>query len=248
RRAGVGAHDDDHVSEHDGVEGLRAGRFAQRGLEAIAGGRVADARAGVDVVGAEGRAHQLLHQVGFFVGAARRGQAADGVASILGLNALEFGGGMVDGLVPADLAPRLVDAGADHGLGDAVLVGGVAPREASFDAGVAAVGLAVLPGHHAHDLIAFHFGLEGAAHAAVCARGDYGVLGLAHHDDGFLDQRGRGARLHAGAAGHAVAVEEGVVLACGDARGEALAVDGERERALDFVTGAYAAAAYDAFG
>ncbi len=67
----------------DGVEILRAGRRAERRLQAIAGRRVADAGAGVDVVVAEAAADQLLHQVRLLVGAARGGDAADRVASIL---------------------------------------------------------------------------------------------------------------------------------------------------------------------
>ena len=69
---------------------------------------------------------------------------------------------------------------ADHRLGDAVLVGGVAPGEAALDAGMAVVGLAVLVGHHAHDRVALHLRLEGAADAAIGAGRDDAVLGLAH--------------------------------------------------------------------
>ena len=85
----------------DRVEVLRAGRLAERLLQAVAGGRVADAGAGVDVVVAEGGAHQLLDEVGLFVRAARRGDAADGVAAVLRLDALELAGGVADRLVPA---------------------------------------------------------------------------------------------------------------------------------------------------
>ena len=152
-------------------------------LQAVAGRRVADARAGVDVVVAERGAHQLLHQVGFFVGAARRGDAADRVAAVLRLDALELAGGVVDRLVPAHFLPRVGDLLADHRLGDAVLVRGVAPGEAALDAGVAVVGLAVLLRHHAHDFVALHLGLERAADAAVGAGGDDAVLGLAELDD-----------------------------------------------------------------
>src|SRR5690606_10416456 len=228
------------------VEGLRAGRFAQRHLQAIAGGGVADARAGVHIVGAEGGAHQLLHQVGFFIGAARGGDAAHGVAAVLVLDAAEFGGRVVDGFFPGDFLPGIRDALADHGAEDAVLVGGVAPGEAALDAGVAAIGLAILPGRHADDLVAFHLGLEAAAHAAVGAGGDDGVLGLAQLDDGFLHQRGGGTGLHAGAAGDAVAGQEVLVLAGGHAGLEAALVYGQREGALDFLAGAHAAVADDA--
>ncbi|MDT4826606.1 hypothetical protein FQZ97_599210 [compost metagenome] len=244
--AGVGAHDDHHVGMHDRVERLRAGGFAQGLLQAIAGGRMADPRAGVDVVRAERRAHQLLHQPGFFVGAARRGDAADRVAAMFFLDAAEFGGRVADGLVPGHFFPGIGDVLADHGLQHALFVRGVAPGEAALDAGMAAVGLAVFPGHHAHHFLSLHLGLEAAAHAAIGAGGDDRVLGLAHHDDGlFLQGRG-GTGLHAGAAGHAFAVQERLVLPWRYARVEALAGDRQRERALRFLAGAHAPVADDA--
>lgn len=245
---GVGAHDDDHVGVHHRVEGLGAGGFAQRLLQPVARGRMAHAGAGVDVVGAEGGAHQLLHQPGFLVGAARRGDAADRVAAVLALDAAEFGSRVLDRLFPRHFAPGIGDALADHRLEHAFLVGGVAPGEAALDARVAAIGLAVLPRHHAHHFLALHLGLEAAAHAAIGAGGDHRVLGLAHHDDGlFLQGRGR-TGLHAGAAGHAFAVQERLVLPRRHARLEALAGDGQREGALGFLAGAHAAVADDALG
>ena len=63
---------------------------------------MADARAGVDVVGAERGAHELLHQEGLLVGAARGRDAADGLAAVLRLDAAELGRGVGDRLVPAD--------------------------------------------------------------------------------------------------------------------------------------------------
>jgi hypothetical protein len=66
----IGADDQDHVALVDRVEILRARRSAEGGLEAIAGRRMADAGAGIDVVVAETAAHQLLHQVRLLVGAA----------------------------------------------------------------------------------------------------------------------------------------------------------------------------------
>jgi hypothetical protein len=68
---------------------------------------------------------------------------------------LPFGGIRLakgDRLLPGDLAPGLVDRLADHRVEDAVLVVGVAPGEAALDAGMAAIGLAVLVGHHADQL------------------------------------------------------------------------------------------------
>ena len=94
--------------------------------------------------------------------------------------------------------------------------------------------------------VALHLGLEGAADAAVGAGGDDAVLRLAVLDDGLLHQRRGRAGLHAGAAGDAFGVEEGFDLAGRHGRGEAAAVDGQREGALHFLAGAHAARADDA--
>ncbi len=74
------------------------------------------------------------------------------------------------------------------------------------------------------------------------------MLRLAELDDGFLRERGGRAGLHAGAAGHAFGIEEVLVHAGGDMRGEAAAVDGQREGALHLFAGAHAARADDALG
>ncbi len=244
----IGADHQDDVGLLDGIEILRPRRSAERGLEAVAGRRMADAGAGVDVVVAEDVAHQLLDEIGFFIRAARRGDAAQRGPSILLLDALELGGGMGERLVPAHLAPRIGDVRADHGLQDAVLVLGIAPGEASLDAGMAVVRLAVLVRHHAHDFLAAHLGLEGAADAAIGAGGDRGVLRLADFDDGFLDQRRGRAGLHAGAAGDAFGVEEILRRAGRDARFESARADGQREGALHLLAGPHTARAHDAFG
>ena len=175
----VGADDQDDVGMLDRVEILGAGRGAEGGPQAIAGRRMADAGAGIDVVVAEAAAHQLLHQVGLLVGAARRGDAADRQPAVLGLQALELRGDAVDRHFPGHFAPRLVDGLADHRLQDALAVVGVAPGEAALDAGMAAIGLAVLVGDHAHELLAAHLGLEAAADAAIGAGRDHRMLGLA---------------------------------------------------------------------
>src|SRR5262245_22587158 len=105
--------------------------------------------------------------------------------AVFRLDALELRGRMRDRLLPGDLAPWIADPGADHRLQDAVLVGGVTPRKAPLDAGMAAVRLAVLVGHHAHDFLAAHLGLERAADAAIGARRHHGTLRRADLDDGL---------------------------------------------------------------
>src|SRR5712664_521410 len=104
---------------------------------------MAHAGASVHIVVAEARAHQLLYDVGLLVGAARRGEAADRVAAILRLNALEFRGRVADRFFPRDFAPGIGDLRADNGLDDAVRMCGIADGEASLDAGVPVVGMAV---------------------------------------------------------------------------------------------------------
>src|SRR5690606_34724527 len=243
----VGADHHHHVGVHDRIEVLRAGAGAERGLQAVAGRRVADARAGIDVVGAEAGADQLLHEEGFLVGAAARGDTAEGAGAVLGLDLVQLVGGVGERLVPADFAPRLVDGLADHRVEDAVLVVRIAVGEAALDARVAAVGLAVLPRDHANELLTAHLGAEGASHAAIGAGGDDRPLGKADRLDALLLQRVGRAGLDAGAAAHAFGGEEVVArLAGADLRSEAAPVHGQRERALDLVAGAHAARADDA--
>ena len=173
---------------------------------------MADARAGVDIVVAEAGADQLLDEIGLFIGAARRGDAADRALAIFGLDALELRGGVVDRLVPGDLAPGIADLGADHRLQDAVAMRRVAPGEAALDAGMAMIGLAVLIGNHADELFAAHLRLEGAADAAIGAGRDRRMFGLADRDHRFFGERRGRAGLNAGAAGHAFRLDEGFVL------------------------------------
>lgn len=208
RVGGVGADHQDHVGLHHRIEVLRAGRLAEGLLEAVAGRRVADARAGIDVVVAEAGSHQLLHQVDLLVGAAAGGDATDGVTPVGQLDAAELAGGVGHCLVPADLLPRIADALADHRLGDAIRMGRIAPGEAPLDAGMAVVGLAVLVRHHAHQLVALHLGAERATDAAVGTGGDHAALGLALLDHALFHQRRGRAGLHAGAAGDALGAEE----------------------------------------
>ncbi len=68
-RIGTDHHDD--VGLVGRLEILRAGRCAERGLQAVTRGRMADTGAGVDIVDPERGAHELLHEEGFLVGAAR---------------------------------------------------------------------------------------------------------------------------------------------------------------------------------
>src|SRR5690606_6954489 len=116
----------------------------------------------------------------------------------------------------------------------------------TLDAGMAVVGLAAFRRHHANDFRAFHFRAEGTAHAAVGAGGFDGVLGRAVVDYRVFVERGGGAGLYAGAAGHALGIKEGFADAGADLGVEAAALDGQRERTLDVFAGAHAARTHDA--
>src|SRR5690606_25210363 len=103
-----------------GVEVLRAGARAEGGLEAVAGRRMAHARAGIDIVRPELGTHELLHEEGLLVGATARRDAAERAGTMLRLNLIELVGGVGERLVPADLAPRLVNRVSDHRVEDAI--------------------------------------------------------------------------------------------------------------------------------
>src|ERR1700729_3053708 len=187
---------------------------------------MADASAGIDVVVAEAGTHQLLHEVSFFIGAARGRDAADRMLAIAFLQAPEFAGYVGECHFPAHNLPWVGDFRADHRRGDAVRVRGIANREAALHAGVSVLRVAVLVRPHAHVFFALHLGAEAAADAAVGTGSNHAVLGLTLVDQRFFRQRGGGAGLHAGAAGDAFGIEEAVVLAGGYLGVEAPALDG----------------------
>src|SRR5271168_4637597 len=206
---------------------------------------MADARAGVGIVVAERSANHFLDEIGLLVRAARRSDAADGVAAVLGLDALEFAGGVADGFFPADFAPRIGEFRANHGLQDAVLVRRIAPGEASLHAGMTVIGLAVFIGSHADDFGAAEFGNKRAAHAAVGASRNHAAVRLAAIHDRFFEKAARRAGLHAGAAGDTFGIEERFV-AGGNGGCETAAINRQSKCSLNFIASADAARAQDA--
>ena len=196
----VRAHDQHDVSVVYRCKRLRAGRGAQRHRQPVPGWRVADTRAGVHIVVAKDRSYQFLDQIGFLIRAARRCDAADRTDSVLALDSAHRLRGKIDGFLPADFAPGVGDALADHRTRGAILVGRVAPGKAALDARVPLVGAPLHPGRHAHDLVAAQLGLEAAAHAAIGAGRQHFARRQPGSNDGSFLQRCRGAGLHAGAA------------------------------------------------
>ena len=228
---------------------LGAGRRSVSLAQAVAGRRMADARAGVDVVVAERGADQLLHQKRFLVGAARGRDAADRTAAVFLLDALEFGGDARDRRRPRTTSCHGIgNPVADHRLENAFAMRSVTPGEAALHAGMAAVRLAVLIGNHADDLVAAHFRLERTADAAIGAGRHHRMLGLADLDHRLFGERRRRAGLDAGAAGHAFRSQKRLLHAGRHDRIEAAAGDRQRKSALHLFAGAHATRADDAFG
>ena len=245
----IGADEEDDVGLFDRIEVLGAGGGAECRLQTIARRRMADAGAGVDIVVAEAGADHLLDEIDLLIGAARGGDAADRAAAVFRLDVLDLPGRKADRLVPGDLAPGLSVVIADHRIEDTILMIRITDGKAALDAGMAAIGLAVLVGDHTDDLFALHFRLEGTADAAIGAgrhrrRGGHALLD--HRL--FLKRLGR-AGLDAGAAGDAIGGDEIVDRRSGrDAAIEASALDRQREGALNLVARPDAARADDAFG
>ena len=61
---------------------------------------MADTRAIVDVVGADGGAHQPLHHPTVLIGGARGGKAGDCVRAMVALDPRELGDNPLEGLIP----------------------------------------------------------------------------------------------------------------------------------------------------
>src|SRR5690606_19082547 len=97
-------------------------------------------------------------------------------SAMLALNVFEAGGGKGHRFIPGDFPPGFVNGIANHRAGDAIFVGGVTKGKTAFDTGVTPIGLAILPGCHAHHRAAFKFGLKATANTAIGAGGNNAVL------------------------------------------------------------------------
>ena len=207
---------------------------------------MADARAGVDVVVPEGGAHELLDEECLFVRAARRRDAADAVAAVGRLDSPEFARHPADRFVPRRFFPRIGGALPDERRRDPIRMRRVTKRETSLHAGMPVVGMTIPVWRHPYDRVAFDFGIERTADAAVRTRRRHHMRRRADLDQRLLGEGHGRACFDAGAARDALRLHERLVLAGGDLRLESAAFDGQRERALDLVAGAHAAGADDA--
>ena len=223
--------------------------------------RMAQARAVVDVVGAEAGAHQLLEQVRLLVAALGRAEAGERRRSVPVADAHQSARGQVERLVPGGLAERVAPVGG-HAVEPGVLGHAVAAHqrhgeplrahrvveaEPPLHAEARAVGrtvAAVGP----QDAVVAHVVGELAADAAERAQRvdafDWGVV--ASRIDVPRQQRTRRTRLHAFAAGHAARRAHRVVEVEHDACAVAAAGIADHVVDLLFTAGAHAPAALDA--
>ena len=132
------------------------------------GGRLAIARAVIDVVSADNRARQFLHEERLFVGALGRGDERERVRPVRRLDFAEAPRHQVERFVPTRLAEAV--AFADQRSGQPIGTIDEIPREFSLHASGNAVGGSV--GRlDFQDVAIFRPNIKGASHAAVRADG-----------------------------------------------------------------------------
>lgn len=140
------------------VEGIRRRAGAEHSLHRGGGGRVADARATVDVVRPEDDAREFLRDVIFLIRRARRAEHADAVRPVRGDDFAQPRGNVRGHFFPRHCAPRA--AVANHRLGDAIREMRELEGVAAFRAKVAFVHGRIERGRHLHDALSRAFQLS----------------------------------------------------------------------------------------
>ena len=148
---------------------------------------VADAGAGVDVIGAKHRADKLLHQIVFLIGAARGTDPADGIPAVLVLDAGEIFHDVIVSFIPRRLLEMAIVT--DQGSPQAVLVIDELEGIPSFQAGVGVIHFGIQRRLDAQHLVPFGSHAQIASHAAVGADGpgffgSFDALGSKNITDG----------------------------------------------------------------
>lgn len=244
---GIGADDQDAVGGIQIGDGIGGGTGAEGALQAQGGGRMTHPRAAIDVVGADDRAHEFLHEVVFFIGGAGRRDAGDGVRAVFLFDALEFGNDMVIGRVPGYF-PKSPIIAFDHGGAQAIRVieksEGIPPLEAR----VAAVDLGIEGRPDGDYLVMGGRDIQVATDAAIGAHGPGYLVGLGRLGLEYIGDGCRGAGCRAGATTDAIGFREGPIHSLGDMAVEPPARHGKHELPLHLVAGPHAPVTMDAFG
>ena len=189
----VGAGHEKNVAVNDLGGGVAHGRGADRHLQRDHRAGMAQAGAVIHVIGAEQGAEQLLQEIVVLVGCLGAAVDRHGVCAIALENLDQPAGGVIEGLVPRDLAPLVAVEGLGARAGrlrclanerrrHPVLVVNEVVAEASFDAQVAVVDHRVKRRRHFVDVVVLDMQLQVASHAAVgtCGRDD--AIGRDHGD------------------------------------------------------------------
>ena len=200
-----------HVGDLVG-DRARPDAFQQRGH----GRGVTQARAVIDVVGAEARPHEFLKQIRLFVAAFGRAEPGQGVAAVHVADARQPAGRGVERLVPTRFAERVRDGVggersvrgfgyarfAEQRRGEPLPMVHVIETVAALHAQPAAVGRAVAPGDVQNFVVLDVIG-EQAADSAVRTDRVHGLVGFQQPDAAGRHERAGRTRLHALAAADA---------------------------------------------
>src|ERR1035437_649900 len=231
---------EDGLGDLDLIERGCRGARAERHLHRRGGGRMADARATIDVVRAEDDPREFLRDKILLVGAAGGTEHPDAVGTMLGDGGAQARGNVGDDLVPADLHPLAV--AADHRRGDAFFRINVVEGIAALHAGVAVVAR-TLRRADGRDLAVARADVHLAAGAAVGADGLRPFGRHAPGENREILERARWAGVDTRAAAHATAVEHRLAAERQDARGVAAIPRLPHKLALDLLADAHATVA-----
>src|SRR5215475_3925407 len=114
---GVRTGDEKNITVNDFGGGVAHRRSAESHLKRNHRPRMAQASAVIDVVGAKKRAEKLLQEIVVFVGCLGAAVYRHGIGAVALENLDESAGGIIEGLVPGDLAPLIAIKGLCTGTG-----------------------------------------------------------------------------------------------------------------------------------
>ena len=200
----------------------------------------------VDIIGADHRPDEFLHEVILLVGATGRRNTGDRIRAMVGFDLRQFLRNKIISLIPGgrNKCTILLNERGTYPVGMIVK----RKRETPFQTGMALVGFRVVWRLDRMYLVLFDRHVEVTTHTAI---GTYCTYLLIHRDRfGFEhvgDRRGW-TSLRTGPAAHAIGLFETRVEALDDVTVESPAGHAQYKFALYFITGTHAAVTVDAFG
>ena len=167
---------------------------------------VAYTRAAIDVVGADHRPHEFLHEVVLLIRTTRTADPRDAVRTVVGLQLRELVGDEVVRFVPSrwhELAILLQERRAD-----AVRVVVKAEGITALQAGMSLVRFGIVGRSDRHDLLVLHANIQVTTHAAVSTHGAHDAVGLGLLATEHISDGARRASLRTSTATHTITVVE----------------------------------------